>query len=177
MYTKIFLILAAILSTSCSTSINELSPPNKSQKVILDKDYFTQTESSFIGKGVTGLLKGEYILVGSDESGEYYLGTKPSIILLFGSDADSYLNTGELTQKIINKNQYPRALNNGGFIVKKSNGNIELEMFYINEPITDGYEHGVVVGAIITSGRGSIQRWGGFIMPPEVKNIISPQLN
>lgn len=176
-YKILLIVFFAPVLFSCA-KIADLVPPTEARVITLEKDYYIRRESENLWRNsLVGFRSGEYALVGSNEKGDFYLGKRPSLLFLHADDVEYYLNGGELTPAFASKNQFPRTINNGGFLVTKTDAGYKLTMFYINEPVATGMESGGLIGyAGIQMAKGSIEYWPSFEFDADLRKSIESQL-
>jgi hypothetical protein len=135
---------------SCTPKITDLRRPDRESAIIIESDSVKMENARGDDRRLLrGFRAGRYVLVGSDNTGDYYLNEKPSYITLMGKDVDVYAPGVDLPPAVVGKNQYPRTLNDGGFYVQKIKGEIKIFPFYLNQP--------VIGGLLMEAVRNSIQ--------------------
>jgi hypothetical protein len=154
---KVFCLFAVLLTVNAyGARLSNLTKPSHESVVVLSADV---VKTIGVGKRrvLRGFLAGRYVLVGSDQGGDYYLNEKPGFLSLMEQEIPAYVPGRELPADVINKSQHPRTLNNGGFRIRKKGGEAQVFPFYIDEPAFSGSALGLVGVAIVSFARGTIE--------------------
>ena len=144
-------ILLCLSLCSCTPKVADLRRPDREAAGVLAADSVkvVNADRRDDTRLLRGFRAGRYMLVGSDNAGDYYLNERPSFITLVGDDVDVYKPGTDLPPAVVSKNQYPRTLNDGGFYIQNISGEVKVFPFYLNQP--------VVGGLIFDAVRDSIQ--------------------
>lgn len=168
-----------ILLTACGATLQQLDPITAKSSITIDETY-SYKESRGIANTIWhfGLVKGEYLAAALDDKGTYYIGSKGSIIILFDTFGDKFLQSGELPSSAEKmKCCHGSWFGNSGGVWIPNNPSIKPKLFliadYSDQAVQDQADkntNDITPALTMISGIAQSAQQGNIIWGPEIND-------
>lgn len=141
------------LLAGCATTMESLTKVEPDEYFILDEHHIRQEYRGLIKDlWVESLLLGKYIKYAEDKEGIYFLGEKPSVVILYADKAREFVKS-----KKISPGPFLYGSLVGGLWLPKKGSVKPPQIFYTHEQADSGEIAGIIGMAITSAFEGGLE--------------------